>query len=131
MDNYMGFIEGLMIRLSGPMSFRFIIQPLMATIFACRDGMKDAREGKPPYFWGLFTDAANRSEMLKSGWKSVGKIFIIAIILDNVFQYIVFHNLSRPGGALIAAVILALLPYITLRGPVNRLFRRIIKERKS
>ena len=25
----------------------------MAIFFAIRDGLKDAREGKPPYFWGL------------------------------------------------------------------------------
>ncbi len=30
------------------------IQPLMATILAVRGGLKDAREGRPPYFWSLF-----------------------------------------------------------------------------
>jgi hypothetical protein len=124
MDDYLGFIEGLLARLQGPMSFRFFIQPLMAIFFAFRDGRKDAREGRPPYFWGLFTDPENRGDMLRSGWKSIGKVFIIAIVLDNIFQYLIFHNFHRPGAALIVAVILAIVPYLLLRGPVNRLMRR-------
>jgi hypothetical protein len=112
------------------MSFRFIIQPLMALFFAFRDGRRDAREGRPPYFWGLFTDPEHRGDMLRSGWKSIGKVFIFAIVLDNVFQYIVFHNFRRPGGGLIVGVILALVPYLLLRGPVNRLMRRHTKGEK-
>ncbi len=127
MGDYLGFIDGLLARLHGPMSFRFIMQPLMALFFAFRDGRKDAREGRPPYFWGLLTDPEHRGDMLRSGWKSIGKVFIIAVILDNVFQYIVFHNLGRPGGALIVGLILAIIPYLLLRGPVNRLARRHIK----
>jgi hypothetical protein len=119
MGDYFGFIEGLMVRLNGPMSFRFLIQPLMALFFAFRDGRDDARKGQPPYFWGLFNDPEHRGDMLRSGWKSIGKVFIIAIVLDNIFQYIVFHNF-RLGGGLIVAVILALFPYLLLRGPVNR-----------
>jgi len=130
MGDYLGFIDGLLARLHGPMSFRFLIQPLMALFFAFRDGRKDAREGRAPYFWGLFTDPEHRGEMLRSGWKSIGKVLIIAIVLDNVIQYIVFHNFRRPGAALIAGVILALVPYLLLRGPVNRLMRRHTKEKK-
>ena len=130
MGDYLGFIEGLLARLQGPMSFRFLIQPLMALFFAFRDGRRDAREGRPPYFWGLFADPEHRGDMLRSGWKSIGKVFIIAIILDNVFQYIVFHNFRRPGGGLIVGVVLALVPYILLRGPVNRLMRRYKKGTK-
>jgi hypothetical protein len=129
MGDYLGFIDGLLARLHGPMSFRLIIQPLMALFFAFRDGRRDAREGRPPYFWALFTGSENRGDMLRSGWKSIGKVFIIAIALDNVFQYIVFHNF-RPGGGLIVGVILALVPYLLLRGPVNRLMRRHTKGEK-
>jgi hypothetical protein len=122
------FVEGLLARLHGPMSFRFIMQPLMALIFAFLDGRKDARAGRPAYLWALFTDKEHRGELLRSGWKSVGKIFIIAIILDTVFQYIAFQNF-RLSGALFAGVLLALVPYLVFRGPVNRLFRS--KTRKS
>jgi hypothetical protein len=102
----------------------------MALIFAFRDGRKDAREGRPPYFWGLFADPKDRSDMLRSGWKSVSKVFIIAIILDIVFQFIVFHGF-RLGAGLITGVVLAIIPYVLFRGPINRLMRHRIEERKS
>ncbi|MCK7497243.1 MAG: hypothetical protein MZW92_45235 [Comamonadaceae bacterium] len=130
MGDYSGFIEGLLIRLAGPMGFRFLIQPLMAIFFAIRDGRKDEQEGRAPYFWALFSEPEHRRDMLKSGWKSVGKVFIIAIILDIVFQFIVFHGL-RPGAGVIAGVILAIIPYILLRGPVNRVVQFIRKGKGS
>jgi len=125
----LNFIDGLMARISGPMSFRFLIQPLMALFFAVRDGRKDAREGKAPYFWALFSNPGHRREMLQSGWKSVGKVFIIAMILDLVFQIIAFHGI-RPGGAMVAGVILAIIPYLLLRGPVNRVIQYISKGKQ-
>src|SRR5208337_5288622 len=77
-------VENLIGRVSGPMKFRLIIQPLTAAVFAVRDGLKDAREERPPYLRALFTHPDLRSDMLKDGWKSVGKIFVIAIVIDLV-----------------------------------------------
>jgi len=118
------FTENLVGRLHGPMNFRLILQPLMATLFAFRDGMKDGRAGAPPYFWALFTDPSHRRGMLKTGWKSVGKIFILALILDAIYQVIVVRWFY-PGEAIVVAIILALVPYLLLRGPVNRLFGKV------
>ena len=33
-------------RVGGPMTFRIILQPTMATLLALRAGLKDAREGQ-------------------------------------------------------------------------------------
>jgi hypothetical protein len=115
--------ENLIDRVSGPMKFRLILQPLMAIIFAIRSGLKDAREGRPPYFWAIFTDPVNRRDMLRDGWKSVGRIFILAIIIDAVYQFIVFRWVY-PVEAILVAVILAFIPYLLIRGPVNRIARR-------
>jgi hypothetical protein len=115
--------ENLVDRVSGPMHFRVIMQPLMAVIFAVKDGMKDAREGRVPYFWSMFNDPGHRRDLLRSGWKSVGKIFIIALILDAVYQYIEL-GWFYPVEALLVALILAIIPYVLLRGPVNRLTPR-------
>ena len=114
-------MENLIGRVHGPMSFRLVLQPLMAIVFAIRDGRKDAREGRVPYFWAIFTSPEHRRELLREGWKSVGKIFIIAIVLDAVYQYLV-ARWFYPGEALVVAIALALVPYILLRGPVNRLW---------
>jgi hypothetical protein len=115
--------ENLMDRVSGPMKFRLVLQPLMAVFFAIKDGMKDAREGRPPYFWAMFTDPGHRREMMRNGWKSVGKIFILALILDAVYQYIEIRWFY-PGEAVLVAFILAIVPYVVLRGPANRLTPR-------
>ena len=129
MGDHLSFVDGLLARLDGPMSLRFLMQPLMALFFAFRDGRKDALVGQTPFFWGLFTDPEHRGDMLRSGWKSIGKVFVIAIALDLIFQYIVFHEF-RPVGALLAGVILALVPYVLLRGPVNRISQRNVKAGK-
>ncbi len=60
--------------------------------------------------------------MLKDGWKSVGKVFILAIVLDLVYQIIAEHFLY-PGEAIIVAIVLAIVPYLILRGLVERLAR--------
>jgi hypothetical protein len=130
MDEPLSFIEGLMARMHGPMSFRLLVQPAVALYFAVRDGRKDAREQRAPYFWGLFGDPQHRRDMLRNGWKSIGKVFLLAVVLDLIFQYLVFQQF-RPLGALIAGAVLALVPYLLLRGPVNRLLRARAARGKS
>jgi hypothetical protein len=115
--------DNLVARVSGPLKFRLVLQPLMAAIFAIRSGLADARAGKPPYFWALLWDRGQREDMLKDGWKSVGKVFILALVLDVVYQIIV-QRFVYPGEAVIVASILAILPYLILRGLVTRLARR-------
>jgi hypothetical protein len=115
--------EQLLARVTGPMKFRLVLQPAMAIFFAVRGGLKDAREGKPPYFWGLFTDRGEREAMLKNGWKSVGRVFILAVVLDAIYQFIELRWFY-PGEAVIVAIILAIVPYLLVRGPVNRIARR-------
>jgi hypothetical protein len=122
-DLWMRIIDNMVDRVSGPMHFRMILQPVMATIFAIMAGLKDARTGKPPYFWALFSEPAQRVEMIKDGWKSVGKVFVLAMVLDVVYQIIVQHFIY-PGEAIIVAFLLAILPYLLLRGLVTRLTRK-------
>ncbi len=121
------FFENLVGRVHGPMNFRLILQPCMAILFAVLDGRKDALAGRAPYFWGLFTDPGNRREMLQSGWKSVGKIFVLALILDAIYQFIVVRWFY-PGEAIVVAIVLAIIPYVLLRGPANRLLGRMSEE---
>ena len=111
-------------RPSGPFALRFYLQPAMATIFAIRDGLRDAQAGKPAYFWSLFRDRENRRERIREGWKSVGKIFIVAVILDIVYQLAVLHTV-HPLETLLVATTLALIPYVIFRGPINRVVRKV------
>jgi hypothetical protein len=116
------FVEHFVHRLDGPLHFRFIVQPLMAVIFATIDGLKDAKAGKPAYGWAVFASAEHRKDLLKDGWKHFGKIFILAIILDVVYQ-IKVHHAFYPVETLLTALVLAVVPYVLLRGPANRIAR--------
>lgn len=116
-------IDGVLARVHGPLAFRFVLQPLMACVLAIRDGRRDAREGMPPFLWTVVRDARRRRTLLREAWLSIGSVMIVAALVDILFQLMVFGGL-RPGAGLMAAVILAALPYSLLRGPVNRLFSR-------
>ena len=112
------------------MTFRLIIQPIVAAIIAIQAGLKDAREGRPLYFWSIFTDRDRRREILREGWKDVAKVFVAAVIIDGIYQAIELRWFY-PGEALIVAVILAILPYLILRGVTNRIARRWRRGDKS
>ena len=114
--------EDLAGRVSGPMPFRLTLQPAIAMFLAIKAGLQDAREGHPAYFWALVHDAAHRQQLLKDGWKSIAKVFTIAAVLDGVYQYLALRWFY-PGEALLVACVLAVIPYLLVRGPVNLLAR--------
>lgn len=122
--------DDLIGRIGGPMSFRLLLQPAMALIFAIRDGLKDAREGQPAYFYSLFTDPANRRSRLREAFKAVARVFVLAIVMDVIYQFIVFRRFYLLE-ALIVAFILAFLPYVLIRGPVNRIARFFNRRTES
>jgi hypothetical protein len=129
-DFFQQFINAVVIRLTGSLRFRFILQPVMALVFAVIDGIKDAKTGKPMYLWGLFKDPSTRKERLKGGWKSIGKVAILAVILDLIYQFIDRDTVNL-FGSLIAAIILAIVPYLLLRGPVNYIAGLIMRRNKK
>ena len=122
-DFWTRVVDNMAARVTGPMQLRLLLQPIVASIFAIRSGLADAKAGKPPYFWALFSDPVHRAEMVKDGWKSVGKVFVLALILDVVYQ-IVATRFVYPGEAITTALLLAIVPYLILRGLVTRLVRK-------
>jgi hypothetical protein len=119
--------ENLVGRVHGPLTFRLLLQPAIAIYFATRAGLRDAREDRAPYFWALIYDPTHRHEMLHQGWRDVGKIFVIAVILDVIYQLLVVRWIY-PGETLIVATILALIPYLLLRGLVTRIVRPVLRR---
>ena len=122
-DIWLRIMHDLADRVSGPMKFRVVLQPAMASIFAILAGLRDARAGRPAYFWALFTNPAARADMLRDGWKGVGKVFLLALVLDVVYQLLV-QGFVYPVEMIIVAFVLAIAPYLILRGTVNRLASR-------
>ena len=110
-------------RLTGAMQFRLVLQPLAAIIYASRAAKKDAREGNPPFLSALFTNAVERRKLMQSGWRDVGRVFIFAILMDAIYQVIVVRRVY-PGEMVIVAFLLAIVPYLLVRGPLNRILSR-------
>ena len=54
------FWDQLIAQWSGPLSFRLILNPVMATILAVLDGLKDARAGRSPYLRTILFDPSQR-----------------------------------------------------------------------
>jgi hypothetical protein len=112
--------EDLFGRIDGPMSFRLIMQPVVATFLAIRAGWGDAREGRPIFFWTLARDPAQTRVMLRNLWRIAGKVFLVALVLDAIYQIIVLHWFY-PLQALIVATLLALVPCMVVRAVGNRI----------
>lgn len=114
--------RNLLERPGGPMTFRFILQPVMVTIAATFDGIRDARNGRSPYFWTILTDPAKRLECLHEGLISTARVLLLGLVMDLIYQYIAFDTF-HPAEAVIISVLLAFVPYLLLRGPIGRIAR--------
>jgi uncharacterized membrane protein len=120
-------VEQLLGRASGPLHLRLVITPTVATILAIRAGLKDAREGQPPFLWQVLTNPAQRQMLLHSGWKDIGKMVIVAFVFDTVYQLFVLRAFYVVQ-ALILVVVLAIVPYVLIRGTSTRLARGLYKK---
>lgn len=107
----------------GPLAFRLVLQPLVAAALGIRAGLADARLGRPPFLSRLSGSGAARSEVLREAWGDIGRLFLIAVVADLLFQLIANHRI-HPGQGLIAAILLAVPAYLLTRGPTRRLASR-------
>ena len=116
--------ENLIGRLDGPMWFRILIQPTVAMFFAIRAGISDARYNKPTFLGCAFSNPRSWGLRMRETWKDVGTVFILALILDSIYQVIV-QKFIYPLELLITATCLALIPYMIMRDLSSRVARRI------
>lgn len=112
--------QNLLDRPGGPMTFRFILQPVMASIAALIDGIRDARAGSSPYLATMIADPAHGYGSLRQGLIATSRIILLGVAMDIIYQFIEFGTFF-PGEAAIVAVLLAFIPYLLLRGPFARL----------
>jgi hypothetical protein len=118
----------LLARDSGPLHFRLFLQPLVATILAIRAGWADAWAGRPIFFWTLVREPAQARTVLRNLWRIAGKVFIVAVALDVVYQLIVLQWIY-PVQTLIVATMLALVPCMVVRAIGNRIVT-VIRQRR-
>jgi hypothetical protein len=115
--------QQLLERPDEPMAFRFVLQPLMATIAAFLDGGRDARAGRSPYFWTVVSNRQERVARLREGLNATARIIALGLIMDLIYQVIVLKRFY-PVEAVIVAVVLGFIPYVVLRGIVTRISYR-------
>ncbi|MFT3878490.1 MAG: hypothetical protein QM703_02385 [Gemmatales bacterium] len=120
--------EDLIGRADGLMHFRIILQPAVAIFFAIRAGLRDARQGKPAFLWTVYADANQRRALLREGWKDVGMVFCVALVLDAIYQ-VISHSSIYTLELLVTATLLAIVPYVIVRGPVTRLAQRFVSAK--
>jgi hypothetical protein len=85
--------EHLIGRINGPLAFRLILQPVAAIFLAIRSGLSDARLGRPAYGWAMLSDPVHRRDLFREGSKEITKVFVVAVIIDLVYEVIVFHSI--------------------------------------
>jgi hypothetical protein len=120
-ENFQRAWSDLTDRPSGPMAFRFILQPLMAAITAIRDGLRDARTERSPYLWTILRDPHERMARLGEGLDATARIVLLGLAMDVIYQVMVF-KMFYPIEALIIALLLAFVPYLLIRGLVVRVW---------
>lgn len=109
-------------RPGGPMAFRFLLQPVMAAVFAIHDGIKDANLGRSPYFRAVLSDPEQRAPRLREGLMATGRVILLGLIMDAIYQFNVLGTFY-PGEAVLVALLLAFVPYLLIRGPAARITR--------
>ncbi len=119
--------QNMLDRPEGPFVFRFVLQPIMATIAAVRDGLDDARTGRTPFLWTVLTDAAQRRGRLDEALIATSRIVLLGLAIDTVYQFIEFESF-HPAESVIIALLLAFVPYLVLRGLVGRIARRWVGD---
>ena len=111
--------EQLAGRIEGPFAFRFVLQPLVASILAIRAGVADAQDHRAPYLWSVLSDPVERPQLIRDGINDVMRVFVFGILIDVIYQLMVFRWVY-PLQSLLVAIVLAIVPYALLRGPVTR-----------
>jgi hypothetical protein len=119
--------EHLLGRAGGPLNFRLVIMPTVVTLLALRADWKDAREGRPAFLGAFITDPVERRRLFRMALKDIGRVFLVAIVLDTAYQLMVFRWVY-PGEVLVVAVVCAIVPYVLVRGPITRLARLLYRK---
>jgi len=117
-------------RFSGPLNFRLFVMPTVVIVLAIRADRRDAREGRPAPLGAFLTNPTERRRLFRSAVKDVGRIFLMAIVLDTVYQIFVLR-FFYPGEVLVVAVVCAVVPYVLVRGPITRFVRRLYQKKAA
>ena len=103
-------VEQLLGRASGPLHLRLVIMPTVVTVLAIRAGLRDARDGQPAFLWGIIANPTERRMRLLAAWKDITRIFIVAMVLDTVYQLIVLRAFFVMQALIVAVACAIIVP---------------------
>jgi hypothetical protein len=101
--------DNFLARPKGSLNLRFIVQPTIAGLLALRAGIQDARQGRRGYLWALLSNSERRLQLLHEGWRGARTPFLVAIVLDCIYQLVTVQFIY-PLELLFTATLLALIP---------------------
>ena len=114
-------------RVGGPLQFRLFFMPLVVTTMAIRAHLKDVREGRSTRLLAFVRDPVERRRLFRSGLRDFGKVFLVACVLDSIYQFIALRSFYF-GEMLVVATVCAIVPYFLVRGPITRIARLITRK---
>ena len=109
---------------------RFLLQPATAVFLGVRGGLADVAAGHPPFLFGLLVDSGRRRELLRSGVAAIRTLLAFGIILDVVFQLVLYGEV-HPGAAVLIGPVLICVPYALSRALTNRVAGRLRIARRT
>ncbi len=129
-DVTLRFWDEMVSRPAGPLAFRFILQPTMASLLAVRDGYKDASMGRAPYLWTILHDPLSRADRLNEGLHAAMRVILLGIGMDLAYQIFVLKGF-RPLELIVIVAVFCFAPYLIVRGPAERIARRWMQSHSS
>lgn len=135
-DYLIAFWENLVARTTGPLHLRFYMAPAISILYAAQAAVRDAKKHMPPYLFRLLVTSEQRKAIALEGWKDIGKVFMIAVMIDIIYQFVMIFSPEKMGKfhlleSIIVALALTILPYILIRGPLNRLIGKYYIRKKA
>jgi len=105
------FWDNLTGRVGGPMTFRFVVQPLVAVFLGFRDGKMLGRSGKSLLSWSKDREPGSTRALIQAIWRSIRLLALVALTLDITYQIFVEHWFY-PGEAALVSVAITVAPYL-------------------
>ncbi len=113
------FVDDIPRRLVGPGRFRFIVQPLVATLLGIRDARRDSQAGRPRFLTAILFHAHLRGELVCGGLLTIANLLLMGILLDSISQWLILGD-SYLGAALVVGPVLIVAPYTMARTLANQ-----------
>jgi hypothetical protein len=105
----------------GSFQFRYLLQPLAAIIAGARIGVRDAKEGRLPFFKALLHDKGKRGNLLAKAVRDAIVPLAFAFLMDSVLQHMI-NGRVRPLVAVIVGTMLVFVPFVIVRALANRIW---------